>query len=207
MSGLDPLTDYHFAVRAVDSSGNKSPKAHANGSTTPLIVTFSPLAAGSAWRYNDAGDDLGEAWRGSEYDDAVWPAGSAQLGYGDGDEVTIVDGGPASNRHMTTYFRTSFEIGSTDEVAVMLLRLLRDDGALVYLNGTEVVRSNMPSGDINFRTRAAQGVAGSDETAWHEFLIDRSLLRAGRNVLAVEIHQVGTRSSDISFDLELVANP
>jgi len=207
MTGLDPLTEYHFAVRAVDSSGNKSAKAHENGETTPLIVTFTAVAAGSAWRYHDEGDDLGEAWRNRNYDDSGWDSGSAELGYGDGDESTVVGSGPDNDHHITTYFRAEFSIGSPDEVPVMLLRMVRDDGAVVYLNGTEVARSNMPGGTINFRTRATAGVSGSAERDWHEFFIDTSVIRSGRNVVSVEIHQSGPRSSDISFDLALIANP
>jgi hypothetical protein len=86
----------------------------------------------------------------------------------------------------------------------LTLFLLRDDGAVVYLNGTEVWRSNMPSGTITYTTHASTTVSGAaEETFYQSPLLDSSLLNAGTNVLAVEIHQADAGSSDIGFDLEL----
>ena len=51
------------------------------------------IAAGSAWRYNDSGANLGTAWRAAAYNDAGWATGAAQLGYGDGDEATVLSYG------------------------------------------------------------------------------------------------------------------
>jgi hypothetical protein len=84
------------------------------------------------------------------------------------------------------------------------LRLLRDDGAVVYLNGIEVVRSNMPAGLIGYRTYAA--TTTGDENTFFEFGIDPLKLVAGRNTVAVELHQADASSSDVSFDLELVGS-
>jgi hypothetical protein len=83
----------------------------------------------------------------------------------------------------------------------LALRLLRDDGAVVYLNGHEVTRSNMPAGAINHDSLAA---AVTEPLDFEQFAIDATFLVAGANILAVEIHQVHLTSSDISFDLELV---
>jgi len=86
----------------------------------------------------------------------------------------------------------------------LLLRLIRDDGAVVYINGTEVWRSNMPTGAITFTTKSATGIAGSDESKIFEQTIPSTSLVAGLNVIAVEIHQDQANSSDISFDMEVV---
>ncbi|MCP4634385.1 MAG: metallophosphoesterase family protein, partial [candidate division Zixibacteria bacterium] len=85
----------------------------------------------------------------------------------------------------------------------MLLKLLRDDGAIVYLNGVEIERSNMPSGNITYLTLASSTVGGSEEDMFFESYEDIGNLRQGTNILAVEIHQRSVTSSDISFDLEL----
>src|SRR5688500_14326876 len=80
----------------------------------------------------------GSAWRSVGYDDGAWKSGRAQLGYGDGDEATVVGYGPSSSsRYMTTYFRASFTVADPSQVEELVLELLRDDGAVVYLNGTE----------------------------------------------------------------------
>ena len=84
------------------------------------------------------------------------------------------------------------------------LRLVRDDGAVVYLNGVEVVRSNMPTGTISSTTRATTSIGGADESAWNASAIDPARLVAGTNVIAVEVHQQSPSSTDVSFNLELV---
>ncbi|MGZ8901239.1 MAG: PKD domain-containing protein, partial [Limisphaerales bacterium] len=129
----------------------------------------------------------------------------APLGYGD-PVVTTIDYGPSSTtKHITTYFRHAFNVASPAGVFALDLGLRRDDGAVVYLNGTEVFRSNMPEGSITSSTFASAVVGGADETAFYPAQIDPSLLIAGQNVIAVELHQVNLESSDLSFDLELLA--
>lgn len=180
--------------------GNVAPEATGYN---PSTVTTTAIAEGSAWRYNDSGSNLGTAWRQSGYNDNSWSVGNGELGYGDGDEDTTVSfGGNASNKHVTTYFRKDFNaaVGNYTDAT---LRLLRDDGAVVYLNGVEVLRTNMPSGTIGYTTLAS-AVADNDGKPYVEFSIDPSLLIAGNNTLAVEIHQISRTSSDISFDAELV---
>ncbi len=164
------------------------------------------IAAGSVWRYNDSGANLGTAWRAAAYNDAAWATGAAQLGYGDGDEATVLSYGTStSNRRITYYFRRSFTVANPAALAALTLRYVRDDGCIVYLNGVEVARSNMPAGTVTYTTRATTSISGAAETAWSESPVDPSLLVAGTNVLAVELHQQSPSSSDISFNLELRA--
>jgi hypothetical protein len=86
----------------------------------------------------------------------------------------------------------------------LLMRLIRDDGAVVYINGTEVWRSNMPAATIGYKTLSATGVAGSDESKIFENTVSASVLVPGTNVITVEVHQDLGNSSDISFDMEMV---
>src|SRR5256885_1350218 len=81
----------------------------------------------------------------SSLNDGTWKSGPAELGYGDGDEATVVSfGSDANNKFITTYFRDSFTVSDPSLVTSLTMRVLRDDGAVVYLNGTEVFRTNMP---------------------------------------------------------------
>ncbi len=161
------------------------------------------VAEGSVWTFLDNGSNQGTAWREPGFDDSSWFLGRAELGYGDGDEATLVDGGPSGNRHITTYFRRDFVVGNPADFTSVELRLKRDDGAVVYINGTEVARSNMPGGTITWTTTASATVAGGDEDTFFVFSVPTSALVAGTNVIAVEIHQRSASSSDISFDLAL----
>jgi hypothetical protein len=172
------------------------------------IVTFQCHAAlvpaGSTWKYLDDGSDQGTAWRSIDYEDDGWLSGPAQLGYGDGDEATVVEFGPdEDNKYITTYFRHIFELTDTNGITNLVVRLLRDDGGIVYLNGVEVFRSNMPTGAVNYLTPAG-GATGSS-TTFHPTNAHPRHLVLGRNLLAVEIHQSAGASSDLSFDLELIA--
>src|SRR5439155_23953878 len=105
------------------------------------------------------GSNQGTGWRATGFDDSVWKSGAAQLSYGDGDEATVVSYGSNANaKYITTYFRKSFSISDPSQISALTLRLLRDDGAVVYLNGTEVYRNNMPSGTIAYTTLASTTV-------------------------------------------------
>ena len=155
----------------------------------------------SVWRFQDNGVDLGTAWIDPAFDDTDWESGTGQLGFGDGDEATLIND---TNDRITTYFRKTFDVAEGDFTSVTL-NLLRDDGAVVYLNGVEVARSNLPvAGPILFDTTASSAVGGSQEDVYHEIAIPTNLLRAGSNTFAIEVHQVSTSSSDVSFDAELV---
>jgi hypothetical protein len=168
-------------------------------------LTLIPRA--STWKYLDNGSNQGSGWRGVDFNDSSWSSGQAQFGYGDGDETTIINYGSNPDRkYVTTYFRRSFQANNISSFQAVVLRLLRDDGAVVYLNGTEIWRNNMPSGSISSSSYASSCLGGSDESEFYETSIDPSLLLDGTNVIAVELHQCNRTSSDLSFDLELVAS-
>jgi tartrate-resistant acid phosphatase type 5 len=200
-TGLSAGTDYAYRVRAYNSGGD-STYSNTAGATTPAVVTLVP--AHSAWRYLDDGSDQGTAWRGIAFDDSGWRSGAAELGYGDRDEATVVRYGPSTgSRYITTYFRRSFTVASPAAVSRLTLSLLRDDGAVVYLNGTEVVRSNMPTTEITYTTPARYSLGAPQEATFYDYNVNPSLLVEGTNVLAVEVHQANPTSSDLSFNLKL----
>ncbi len=158
------------------------------------------------WKYSDSGTDLGSGWTNSGYNDSSWKSGLAELGYGDGDENTTLNfGGDTGNRFITTYFRKSFVLSDKQKVSGLTLLLKCDDGAVVYLNGNEIQRYNMPTGAVEFSTLASKSITGSAESEFHNFSIEPGFLTNGINMIAVEIHQNVANSGDISFDLELSA--
>ena len=162
------------------------------------------VAAGSTWKYRDAAVAPPSDWNTVGFDDGAWASGAAQLGYGDGDETTTLSyGADPNNKPLACYFRNQFNITNTAGVSQLKLRLLADDGAVAYLNGVEIWRTNMPSGAINFNTAAITAISGSGESTWTEQTIPANLLVQGNNVLAVEIHQSSANSSDLSFDFEV----
>ncbi|HQI29224.1 MAG TPA: CotH kinase family protein, partial [Sedimentisphaerales bacterium] len=188
-------------VNGVPASWSASSGTWQSGGGLRLAESLVP--AGSQWKFLDDGSDQGTAWRLPDFDDSAWRNGAAELGYGDGDEATLVNSGPASNRYITTYFRKSFLVSRASQYLSLRLRLLRDDGAVVYLNGVEICRSGMPEGPIGYLTLATANVAGIDESMYVEYDVPVGLLLEGSNTLAVEVHQVSASSVDLSFNLSL----
>ncbi|MDX1952619.1 MAG: lamin tail domain-containing protein [Verrucomicrobiota bacterium] len=169
--------------------------------TRPLAETvFFPT--GSQWRYLDTGVDQGTNWVSVDFNDNGWKTGLGEFGYGDGDEATRLDYGPSeANKYPTYYFRKSFDIANPSSINELSLSVRRDDGCVAYLNGVEIFRSNMPVEDITFDTLASNTSTGADEIQLHNQPLDPTLLRPGRNVIAVEVHQQSRSSStDVSFD-------
>ncbi len=171
----------------------------ANGS---LGGASTVVAYGSEWRYNDTGTDLGDSWRSPDYDDSQWSSGPSELGYGDGDEAHQVGfGGDADDKQPTTYFRRSFNVPQAGTIITAACRVFRDDGIVVYLNGTRIGNDNIDP-DPDYEDFAQN--AGDDGNREIELPpIPVELFVEGENTLAVEIHQSDERSSDISFNLEL----
>ncbi len=174
--------------------------------STVMAQTVSIIPQNSSWKYLDNGTNQGTAWRATAFNDGTWSSGNAELGYGDGGEATVVSyGSNASNKYRTTYFRKAFSVSDPASYSTFTLGLLRDDGAVVYLNGIEVARSNMPTGTIDYRKLASSAVSGTNESTFYSFTLNPSSFVSGNNVLAVEVHQSSVSSSDLSFNLKLDA--
>ena len=164
------------------------------------------VPTGADWKYLDDGSNQAVDWRAPGFDDGSWAEGPAQLGYGDADEATLVGyGSDDQSKFSTTYFRHAFTVDSASAHTNFLVRLVRDDGAVVYLNGVEIFRSNMAEGAVLYDDFSTAPVSGDDETASVSGFFTENYLADGLNVLAVEIHQADGPSSDLSFDLELLA--
>jgi VCBS repeat-containing protein len=162
------------------------------------------VPAGAVWRYLDDGSNQGTAWKEVGFNHTSWLSGPAELGYGDGDEATLVGfGGDPGNKFATTYFRHEFNVADPSQFGDLRLELLRDDGAAVYLNGTEIARANLQPGAA-YNTFAGGSVPTQDETRFFSFTVDPGLLVAGSNVLAVEVHQADPGSTDVSFNARLI---
>lgn len=171
-----------------------------------LLLTLPAMAdtfvsMGSSWKYMANGSDQGSAWRATNFVDAAWSNGTALLGFGDPDIITALPSG-----HVTYYFRKSFSVTSAASVTSLLFRAWFDDGAIVYLNGTEVWRYYMTNGTVTYQTLALVGIGGPTETQWQEVAVSPSLLVEGPNTIAVEVHQVDVASSDVRFELEASGN-
>ncbi|MFB3895372.1 MAG: PKD domain-containing protein [bacterium] len=164
--------------------------------TLSLGAEYTLIPKGASWVYLDNGTAQGTTWRNLEYDDSSWSSGTAVFGFGGGQTTLLTSG------KTTYYFRKTFNIANTDNIASLIINLLRDDGAIVYLNGTEVLRENMRGGTITANTLAVSSTILSYQSTYFPFSINTALLREGANVIAIEIHQYSI-NANLFFDLQL----
>ena len=159
------------------------------------------IAPGSQWRYFDSAPDLPSAWYLPAFDDSLWPMDRAQFGYGEDDEHTVTHFGPdKDNKYPVQYFRTTFVQHGEPLNNQLLLRLLIDDGARVYLNGVNIYQLNLPA------VKRPHQLATNSliEHTWIEVPLENVPLIQGKNTVAVSVHQLRPTSSDLSFDLALI---
>ena len=165
---------------------------------------------GSSWKYLDNGSNQATAWSSSGFTDATWSSGAGYFGYGDPWITTCVnacgtvDCNPGcAVKYVTTYFRKVINIADTALYDSIRLSAFRDDGIVVYVNGVEVWRDNMPTGTIAYNTLAnSPAIGGADETTPVSKSIPISAFISGNNTIAVELHQQALNSSDLTFNMQ-----
>lgn len=158
--------------------------------------SWTPLVAPDAtWRWLQA--DPGPTWADPASDDATWSEGQAPLGVGVGGEATVLAPVVAS------WFRHAFVADAAAVGAPLRLKIAADDGAIVYLNGVEVYRLNLPEGPLAPESTAVTAVGWWYEDRLSETIIPGDALQAGTNVLAVELRQHDPGSADLFFALGL----
>jgi len=163
------------------------------------------VSAEADWKYLVTNASPAQVWKTSNFNDTDWPSGRAELGYGNNYATYIGYGPDPWQKYITTYFRKEFTVADPGAFTNLILGLKRDDGAIIYLNGKEVWRDNMPQGAVSYETLASRDVSGGDETTFFQNTISNRLVR-GPNLLAVELHQASPSSDDLGFDLTLTGN-
>ncbi|AOM79508.1 metallophosphoesterase [Pedobacter steynii] len=165
------------------------------------LATEPILNSGSSWKYLSNGSNQGTAWQSPAFDDASWNTGSGQFGFGDGDEATVLQSG-----FITYYFRKHINIADrsalTDSV---VLSMIHDDAAVVYINGSEVLRTSLlpQTGTITYTTGTSTYIPTAQENNFFNYKIASSRFNTGDNVIAIEVHNQNATSSDVSFDCSI----
>ena len=141
---------------------------------------------------------------GPDVDVNDWAEGSAPLGYGEGFIATELSFGPDSKQKWASaFFRAEFSRSSKRSLAKLRVKVRRDDGILLYLNGKEILRQHLPdTSTVAWTAYATQEVGGIEEALYYVTEIDPKLLKE-QNVLAAQVHQCNGNSSDLSFDLSM----
>ena len=206
--------------RLVGGAVNPAATMLAGGSIIDGFVDFEE----TGWRFLDTGaaqSDSGVVvghgsygtgdWKHPDFDDASWGTGQALLGYGSigsgGDAVpvnTTVGFGPSgTNKYRTTYFRKPFTVTGAPAYTELDVNIIRDDGAIVYLNGKEVGRTNLSAGNRTFSDFASSASPEHQIVSLPTLALQPGDLLEGGNVLAIEVHQSSAGSSDLGIDVEV----
>lgn len=180
------------------TNGDPNPNA---GALAGSKLEVSLIEAGSSWKYEDSGTDLGSAWRAAGYDDSGWLQGAAPLGYG-GISGTDVATQVNPTRANTSYFRGTFEVDDATAMLSLTAGVHADAGCVVFINGQEALRDGLPDGVITFDT---QPESDGNEGEFDVFPVDPALLVSGTNVVALEVknQSVSGGSSDMVIDFSL----
>jgi len=169
--------------------------------------TLLDAGAATEWKFLTGTNPPVPAWRDAGYDEAAWQSGKAPLGYGTARLSTALPAS-VSNAFVTTWFRREWVASPLRAGEGLDILLCVDDGAVVHLNGREIARFNMPTGDVSAATTARRAVKGREEGFYSRVSVPKGLWRAtGTNVLAVEVHQASAMDEDCFFDLALKALP
>ncbi len=156
------------------------------------------------WNYYDKGQISGTNWRNLNYTTTSWSSGAGPFGFGSVDMsyVTPVSGRYSSSRRPTYYFRKTFSLNEAPtENDIYRLTYYVNDGFIAYVNGTEIGRYNMKDGTAVYNQYATENVGNN--TVTDDITIDNSLLHQGENVIAVEVHNYSSSSTNIFWGAKL----
>jgi hypothetical protein len=172
---------------------NPRPLPATRPSSPDLLVDWNHL-----WRYNESGNDLGGQWKDQPHlaDGVTWFSGPGPLGAGNSSlshpiSTILSPLGSRDPRTVTFYFETDFELSEQQKKDTTRLELTHqiDDGAIFYLNGTEVHRYQVDEGPVTSSSTANTTVEDAETVTLILPSFSLSALREGSNRLSVEVHQ------------------
>ncbi len=173
-------------------------------SQTCGVVPDALINVGDAWCYQKgvAGTPT-QGWNTTDCSNSGWPTGPTGIGYGDGDDQTVLN--DMSGSYITVYTKREFTVPQASQAFSLILEIDYDDGFVAYLNGEEVARRNMGGQftPVNRNTIAS----GLREAGEFELITlpHTKLNSGGPNILAIEIHNYNISSSDLTLIPRLIA--
>lgn len=187
-------------LKAVAPAGYVFQGWEAQGLGSGVSTTIKAL--NTSWSYYDQGSLDGKNWTANNYSTSDWKQGNAPIGYGKNDIATTVNSGSSNNRTPTIYLRTTVNLQNTPTATDRFeLSFIVDDGIIVYVNGAEAGRYNMPSGSVTYNSYASSYAPNNPDEGNLE--LNANLFRKGNNVIAVELHNCDNKSTDLYWNAAL----
>lgn len=195
-----------YFVRAVDGSGNWSSSTPAAlVATTPPPGSDNPILidAGSTWSYYYSTTDPTAGWQAPTYDDSSWSTGPAPIGWGHTTLGTTLS--RVAPQALTSYYRKSFSVTDASKIASVKLTTRTDDGIVVYVNGSEVLRKNIGTGTVTSSTYATSAISATNALANPVTVtVPGSAFVTGTNLITAEVHSNYRTTPSASFELTAV---
>jgi hypothetical protein len=218
---LSDAASFYYTTDGSDprlSGGAVNPAATAvslGGSSNHTTGTL--FQTNSVWSYYDAGSEPAASgtttWKDAGYDDSAWASGPGTLGFIGGNGPASIGtttkryvNGVSGTQVTTTYFRRTVTMASdADKVVSLSATVLYDDGYVLYANGVEIARVNMPTGTLTYNTLSSSTIGSPAQTTFSTatYTVPAGTLHEGDNVFAVEVHQCNTASTDLYWSLGL----
>lgn len=202
-------TGFHnLFASATSVSGVQSAVATAQINVVPRSDGVRLIPIDASWLYDASTNDYGTAWRDESYDDSAWVSSGHAVFFSSIFPVAGPKGTPIpitvdGVRLRSFYFRNHFSFqGDANTLLTLTASNVVDDGAVFYLNGTEVGRLRMPSGPIS---RGDFALDGGWATNYEVISFDTAALKHGDNVMAVELHLSSDTSFPATFGMSLTA--
>src|SRR5208283_63164 len=117
---------------------------------------------------------------------------------------TVNYGPQTTNKFVTTYFRCPFVASAGVVITNLNLRVARADGVVVYLNGQEIYRTNMPAGPLTATNLAVNPMTIYTQDIFYPTNVPVANLATGTNWIAAEVHLASVAASAMGFDMELI---
>lgn len=174
----------------------------AEGDCTLAVANVPLLPLEAEWRCNQTANLDGTDWKAPGYADSDWPAGPGLLGIESSSLPAPGLQTPLDLGRITYYFRTHFLVETNLDGFELNLTTVLDDGAIVYLNGERLLSIGMDIATPSYDTRASRSVGNASR---EYFTAPVAGLVEGENVLAVEVHQTSSNSSDLVWGLAIEA--
>ncbi|MCS1406983.1 MAG: hypothetical protein M2R45_00139 [Verrucomicrobia subdivision 3 bacterium] len=165
------------------------------------------IAAGEEWQYFRGVEEPPEDWRILDFDAMHWESGPSGIGYGDGDDETVLEDMRRTDDqpgYLSVFLRKRFQVPDPRVLNQIVFTARYDDGFVAYLNGKEIGRANMNGTFPRFDAEATGTVDQYPEVFDEVLGKADDVLVPGWNVLAIQLHNTNPTSSDASMVPELV---
>ncbi|MFA8449966.1 MAG: CotH kinase family protein [Bacteroidales bacterium] len=164
---------------------------------------INPVTSQSSWLYFTTKKEIDSDWMTPSYKpDHKWKTGKMPIGYGDNNDITIVED------DKNVFARFEFQVSDTANIQCALLHMDYDDATVVYINGIDVYRKDLKHSGKPI-VPAQQARAEKEPRLINNLppltqMLNqekaKSVLKKGKNLIAIQVHDndLNNKENDLS---------